>query len=149
MIARYKESKKLNSFGTIREKKAHIQAEMWSSNKELQDGLLLSDLNKEFMGTEKTFDENLQLHVVSEHKWDKAYWLNRARGTNDGAEIKTFLRDNIGLRCPSQLSSDSSIFRTCVLFPDDEKNGDKEEMHKAVVTYVDGILNSVKQGLYF
>ena len=151
VIVSYNESKKLRSFGTIREKKLDTQAEIWSSSTALQNSLLLPDLDKDFTGEEKTLDGNLQLHVVSECKWDKGFWLNGARETNDDmtAELTQItLPDNICLSCPSQLSSNSFILRSCIVFPHGEDNCQKAELQEVTVTFVDGFLRSVKQGIY-
>jgi len=144
VIVSYDESKQLRSFGTIREKKLNTQDEMWSSSAVLQNGLVLSHLDEDFTGVEKIFDKNLQLSVVSECKWNKESWLNGSQ--HNGAEANTlfFLPDNICLSAPSKLSSNSFSLRSCVLFP----LGEEKELQEVTVTYFDGCLHSVRQGLY-
>ena len=145
VIVSYDESKQLRSFGTIREKKSNAQDEIWSSSALLQNGLVLSQLDGDFTGDEKTFDKNLQLSVVSKCKWNMEFWLNGSQ--DNGAEANTvfFLPDNICLSAPSKLSSNSFSLRSCVLFPLGEE---KPELQELTVTYVNGHLHSVKQGLY-
>jgi len=145
VIVAYNESNELLTFGTIREKKSNAQAEIWTSSVVLQNGLVLSRLDEDFTGDEKTFDKNLQLSVVSKCQWDKKFWLNGSQRDND-AESGTlfFLPDNICLSAPSKLLSNSFSLRSCVLFP----LGKEKELQELTVTYVDGRLHSVKQGLY-
>lgn len=143
VIVAYNESKELLTFGTIREKKLNTQAEMWTPSVVLQNGLVLSRLDEDFTGEVKTFDKNLQLSVVSECQWDKEFWLNASQD-NDASGTLFFLPDNICLSVPSKLSSNSFSLRSCVLFP----LGKEKELQELTVTYVDGRLHSVKQGLY-
>ena len=55
-----------------------------------------------------------------------------------------FLPDTICLSCPSHLASNSFNLRACVLF----SNGDEKELQELTLTFVDGNLTSVRQGLY-
>lgn len=146
VILSYNESKQLRSFGTIREKKLNTQDEMWSSSPALQNGLpvLLSKSDEDFIGVEKTLDKDLQLKVVSECTWNKEFWLNGTKEVDAESDTVIFLPDNICLSCPSKLSSKSFSLRSCVLFP----LGEQRELQELTVTFVDGCLHSVKQGLY-
>lgn len=142
VIVSYNESKQLRSFGTIREKKLNTQDEIWSSSAVLQNGL--SHLDEDFIGVEQTLDKNLQLNVVSKCKWNKAFWLNGTRDDDAESDTLFFLPDNICFSAPSELSSNSFNLRSCVLFP----LGEEKELQELTVTFVDGCLHSVKQGLY-
>ena len=144
VIVAYNESKQLLTVGTIREKKLNTQAEMWSPSVALQNGLVLSHLDEDFIGVEKTFDKNLQLSVVSECKWNKEFWLNSSQDNDAESNTLFFLPDNICLSAPSELSNNSFSLRSCVLFPLGEEN----ELQELTVTYVEGRLHSVRQGLY-
>ena len=146
VIVAYDESKQLLTFGAIREKKLNTQAEMWSPSAVLQNqnGLVLSHLHEDFIGVEKTFDKNLQLSVVSECKWNKEFWLKGSQDNDAESDTLVFLPDSICLSAPSKLSNNSFSLRSCVLFP----LGEEKELQELTVTYVDGRLHSVKQGLY-
>lgn len=144
VIVSYDELKQLRSFGTIRERKLNTQDEIWSSSALLQNDLVLLQLDGDFIGVENTFDKNLQLSVVSECKWNKEFWLNGSRDNETEANTLFFLPDNICLSAPSKLSSSSFNLRSCVLFP----LGEEMELQELTVTYVNGHLHSVKQGLY-
>ena len=145
VIVSYDESKQLRSFGAIREKQANAQSEIWSSSTELREGFPHCDFNKDFTGVEKTFDDSLQLSVVPDCKWDKDYWMGaKEMGDSENLVFK-FLPDTICLSCPSHLTSNSFSLRACVLFPYD---GDEKELQELTLTFVDGNLTSVKQGLY-
>ena len=144
VIVSYDESKQLGSFGAIREKQANAQIEIWSSSKELREGFPHCDFNKDFIGVEKTFDDKLQLSVVPDCKWDKDYWME-AKEMDDSENLCfKFLPDTICLSFPSQLTSNPFSVRACVLF----SNGDEKELQELTLTFVDGNLTSVKQGLY-
>ncbi|KAL9984407.1 hypothetical protein ACROYT_G006695 [Oculina patagonica] len=140
----YNESKQLRTVGTIREKKLNTQDEMWSSSTALQNGLNLSISDEDFIGFEKTLDKNLQLSIVSDCKWDKEFWTNGTKEVDAESDTLLFLPDNICLSCPSKLSSNSFSLRSCLLFP----LGEQRELQELTVTFVDGCLHSVKQGLY-
>ena len=144
VIVSYDESKQLRSFGTIREKKLNTRDEIWSSSAVLQNGIVLSQLDEDFIGVEKTFDKNLQLSVVSESKWNKEFWLNASQGNGAEANTLFFLPDNICLSAPSKLPSNSFSLRSCVLFA----LGEVKELQELTVTYVNGHLHSVQQGIY-
>ena len=144
VIISYDESKHLRSFGTIREKQANAQIEIWSSSTELRESFPHCDFNKDYIGVEKIFDDNLQLSVVPDCKWDKDYWLGAKEMDDSENLLFKFLPDTICLSCPSHLTSNSFSLRACVLFP----NGDEKELQELTLTFVDGNLTSVKQGLY-
>lgn len=144
VVVSYNESNELRSFGTIREKQRKAQIEMWSPSTELRESFLLSDFTEDFIGVERTFDDsNRQLSLLSDCKWDKDFWLG-TKGTDESEDLLLkFLPDTICLACPKQRTKTFSV-RACVLFT----NEDDKELQELTLSYVDGHLHSIKEGLY-
>ena len=144
VVLKYDQSKQLELFGTIREKQTKATTEIWSTSTELHQGFLYPYVDEDFIGEEKTFDRNLQLSAKSECEWDKTIWHGKKETDDYEHLLWKFLPDGICLLCPGQLCSNSFTLRTCTLFT----NGDKKELQELTVSYVDGYLNTIKQGLY-
>ena len=143
VVVSYNESKQLRSFGAIRENHANAQVEVWSRGTALRECFPHSDFNKDFVGVENTLDRNLQLSVQEGCKWAKDHWLGTKQMDESGNLLFKFLPDGICLSCPGQYTNSFSL-RVCALFP----NGDEKELQELEVSYVDGHVHSVKQGLY-
>ena len=143
IIPVYDKSNHLSSVGVIRETQADSHTHIWTPSKELLESFPLSWYNKDFFGVENTFDSNYRLSSICDCKWDKNHWL-RSQESSEKILFK-FFPDSICLSCPSQMSPNSAFsLCACALFP----NGDDKELQELTLSYADGQLHSVKQGLY-
>lgn len=144
VIVSYDESKQLRLFGTIREKQRTAQIKVWSPSTALRESFRHSDINEDFVGVINTLDKNLHLRSIPGSKWDKSYWLRTKEMDDMENVLIKFLPDTICLSCPAELCTNSFSLRACVLFP----NGGEKELQELTVTFVDGQLQSVRQGRY-